>query len=353
MESATQDAGSQVEAQPEVDVRPVVGVAAGVVALLSDGTPNVLELSAADASIAEIVGDAGVRRLDAAETANSFAEEDAARLSHDDDSFDCAVLVAIVELLSREARDNLLAELRRVSRGGILIALPATAEDRHGEVVEALERGGDRVLELAADGATLRRLATYLALSAGGANGAPASTASRLEALLGEVSASASDRAWRIVVATPDRASDALALLAGDASVATGERWEVTAAALSAISQLGTELTERRRELYARERELVDARAGIARQHAQLSDVSHRLADALVTATEEARERELVQERLDAVVETRAWRVITRLQRARGFVARTLRRIGAGLTWPFRRLFALLTWPFRRLRGRG
>jgi hypothetical protein len=334
---------------------------------------TLIEIGPAQGSLEEHVAGAEVTRfdLDAASEAlrEGAASGGAGSWPYQPGFFDYAVAVDALDRLDAELRPAFLAELRRVSSRGVLLAGPFDSP-----LVRAVERlvddalripgGADRpaaarplpalaetrrMFEAHGDETTVYgdgSLLTWAAISCLAASGSE--VAGDLRQLGGgwrPMPASEADLAsYRSALVCLREPSELAAEEAGLDPEATSAADRGALAAIVAASTLGGELRELRAQLDERERRLADARVALARRDAQVADLSHRLADSLAALEIARGEREPTQREIAAMQRRRAWVLI-----ARAYT--TSRRVRNAIRAPARMAQDFLRRVRRRLRA--
>jgi hypothetical protein len=334
--------------------------------------PTLIEIGPAQGSLDEHLAGAEVTRFDLDAASEALAEGASAggagSWPYQPGFFDYAVAVDALDRLDAELRPAFLAELRRVSSRGVLIAGPfdsplVRAVERLVEDVLRAGGGGDRppagplptlaetrrMFEAHGDETTAYgdgSLLTWAAISCLAASGSE--VAGDLRQLGGSwrpTSASEADlesyRSALVCLREPaELGAEPPALDPG--AMAAADRGAL--AAIIAASTLGGELRELRARLDERDQRLADARVALARRDAQIADLSHRLAESLAALEIARGEREPTQREIAAMQRKRAWLLMARAnttslrvrsamrtpaRMARDFLRRARRRIRA------------------------
>jgi hypothetical protein len=303
--------------------------------------PTLIEIGPAERSLEENVAGAEVTRFDLDAATEALREGTAAggagSWPFQPGFFDYAVAVDALDRLDAELRPVFLAELRRVSSRGVLLAGPfdsplVRAVERL--VADALRvRGGDdrpaaarslptlgetrRMFEAHGDETTVYgdgSLLTWAAINCLAAAGSE--VAGDLRELGGgwrAMPASEADLAsYRSALICLREPSELGAEVAGFDPAATSAADRGALAAIVAASTLGGELRELHARLDERDQRLADARVALARRDAQVADLSHRLADSLAALEIARGEREPTQREIAAMQRKRAWLLMAR-----------------------------------------
>jgi hypothetical protein len=244
---------------------------------------------------------------------------------------DGGVVAAVASELGDGAeREELLAEMRRVSKRGVIV-LPPAAEDV-GALASFFESQGDTVIRLGAgEWPALRLLAAALAVL-------PEATAGRdgLQSELVELASrpSVPDRrggapgeGGRLVLAV--RGDPGLSLRASGMDAALVAGAAATVPVVAELARAGDRAERAQREL--RRSELAEA---VARR--QLEDLSGRLGETVIELAHEQRKRQQLERRLAGIEESRAYRLVMRQYLLRKRIGARMRSLGRALTAPFR-----------------
>jgi hypothetical protein len=310
---------------------------------------NVIEIEAGGVSIGDHLEQSTITRLDSDATVAALREggepEAPGTLAFPTGFFDYAVAVDVLERFEPSLRLPLLAELRRVSRQGVVIVGPFDSEwvrgiDRIiGDAIPAAAAGPTPPRELPAlDDTTGFFEAHGDETTVYGDADLPLWAATRCLALgrpelkgdLGhlEVGGGVYRRAsngdhpsYRSLVVCLREASDLNGEVLGGAPGVQAARPDGgSVAAMLATVALSNELRELHRRLAVEEERLSRARATLARRDAQIEDLSHRLADSLTELAADRGERDLSHREIATMQKARAWRVMARLYFATGRV---------------------------------
>jgi hypothetical protein len=281
--------------------------------------------------------------LDAAAAAlrDGGASEGPGSLEFEAGAFDYAVAVDVLEHMEPSLRFRLLAELRRVSRRGVVIAGPFDSEWVRGIdriVGDAMPANGERPVpppELPRLEETRRFFEAHGDQTAVyGDQSLPLWAATRCLSLAGSdlngelqelddglfIQSSNGDLAsYRSLLVCLRQASSLNGAGLGASRVAESRQLDGgSVAAMLATVALSNELRELHGRLEAEEDRLRSARATLAHRDAQIEDLSNRLADSLTSLSIERGERELSEREIAALKKTRAWQLMARLYFATG-----------------------------------
>lgn len=343
-----------------------------ILELLHGGTADLalLEIAREGTSPPDRSDPEAVTRLDVQKTAEALREAGpagAGSLPFHSGFFDYAIALDALEYLEPPSRLALLAELRRVSRRGVLMVGPfdspivrgitmltdpaRTADGEPPEPDAGLElpsldemkrffqAHGDDVTVLGDGGLPLWVATRCLSIT----NPELGSDLHELEPR-GPWRALAEDDhvSYRRLLVCLREAPEPGVLDAEGGRAARAEAGSV--AAMLATATLAAELGEVRRRLAEGERRLGSARATLARRNAQIEDLSRRLADSLAALAAERGERSAPAHEIAAMQKTRAWRLLARLYLATG-------RLRVAAKAPARMLRDLARRARRRLRA--
>jgi hypothetical protein len=328
----------------EIDVPGSNAAHSAVVGLLellhgpADGL-DLIEIDCDGSSIGDYLPAAAVTRLDPKATAATLRERGEAgapgSLAFPAAFFDYAVVVDALDRFEPGSRLPLMAELRRVTRRGVIVVGPFDSEWIRGvdriidEANPDAVEGGGAVRELPSlddvkeffdahgDETTVYgddSLSVWAATRCHDVPGVESDPGLR-EVDRGAVfrrTSNGDGASYRSLLVSLREAAGLNGEVLGVGDPAPPAAGDGAAAATLATVALSNELRQLHRRLELEEQRLVTARATLSRRDAQIEDLSHRLADTLTALSAERGERELSHREIATMQKAHAWRVMAR-----------------------------------------
>jgi hypothetical protein len=239
------------------------------------------------------------------------------------EDFDCAVSVDSVWRLSGDERRAHLDTLRSTARI-VLVEAPLDSDDALEDVGRYFEEQGDWTATISEE-----RLAELEAISALDAGEAPEDAVESLSQALDDLAegAEAADRG--VLVAVADRSIPGFDL--EPLRTPSGDR-----ETLPATLPLALEIHRANDRLAAAEQRARKLELQLARREGQIGDMSTKLAELSLLASNERRARRRLEHELEVAQNTRGYRLGHRFYRLRTRVRAGLRAVGRGIAAPFR-----------------
>ena len=238
------------------------------------------------------------------------------------DDFDCAVSVDSVWRLSGDERRAHLDTLRSTARI-VLVEAPLDEDDALEDVGRYFEERGDWTATI-----TEERLAELEAINALDAVDASADAVESLSQALDDLAESAEAADRGVLVAVADRSIPGFDL--EPLRAPSGRE------TLPATLPLALEIHRANDRLAAAEQRARKLELQLARREGQIGDMSTKLAELSLLASEERRVRRRLEHELEVAQNTRGYRLGHRFYRVRTRARAGIRAVGRGIAAPFK-----------------